>query len=541
MTIDDSVEDYLIYAYIELDFPHRCYVGKTLQSRAEQRDQEHRAGESGAPKFNAFVQNEFIYGDRDFDDVLRYEVLEHFTGTAQECAEREGEHIQRKNSIENGWNLKPEGTGTGLLFPSTPPGGHGNRPQLKRSKSNIQGDLGEEIIQDAIEYGLEKTILEKNKNYNFQELKTLIAKSYVAHVNQILNLTVQEPAPDEIKSVLNDWAKLENSKDGKLKVERRIRCNMTGELKSSWYHDPNKWWETQLTKSGFERPFDLKRIVKAICDVRKADLNDPINQWLKGNSGSIPPDMPRPKLDRKWICYHSSHPVDVWVFIRSAFLAEFPNTLQEIEEKEEQARLQKEREEREEQERLQREREEQERQARLQREREERERQALLQKEKEERERREKERQALLQREREERERIRRETAERERIRREMEEQERLKAEQDRESTPWWERPHKPSLVESVKEAQERLEREREKKERFQRGREEKEESIGKVAERMEKERIQRVAQARPDLAIIEKQVTRAGSGVFGCIIFSIISIIFIICVLVSCIKDFLY
>ena len=27
-------DDYLIYAYIELDHPHRCYVGQTLQSRA---------------------------------------------------------------------------------------------------------------------------------------------------------------------------------------------------------------------------------------------------------------------------------------------------------------------------------------------------------------------------------------------------------------------------------------------------------------------------------------------------------------------------
>lgn len=232
--IEDAVEDYLIYAYIELDYPHRCYVGKTLQSRAEQRDQEHRSGKSGAPKFNTFVNAAFIYGDRDFDDVLRYEVLEHFTGTAQECAEREGEHIQRMNSIENGWNLKTEGTGNGLLFPSTPPGEHKNRPPIRRSKLHIQGDLGDELIQDAIEFGLEQSILEKDKEYNFQELKMLIAKSFVAHANQSLNLTNQEPSPDEIKSVLNDWTKLENTKNKDFYVKNP---------KGNWVaSSPEYWW-----------------------------------------------------------------------------------------------------------------------------------------------------------------------------------------------------------------------------------------------------------------------------------------------------------
>ena len=514
MIIEDAVEDYLIYAYFELDHPRRCYVGKTLQSRAEQRDQEHRSGESGAKKFNAFVLNEIIYGNRDFDDVLTYEILEHFTGTAQECAEKEGEHIQRKNSIENGWNLKAEGTGTGLLFPSTPPRERKNRPPIRRSRSNIQGDLSDEIIQDAIEFGLEQSILEKDKEYRFQELKTLVAKSFVAHANQPLNLTYQEPSPDEIKSVLNDWTK---------KLETSIN--------RLEYLNPDAWWGKQLMDSGFERPLDLKRIVRAICyNLEKADLNSNIFEWLKGDSDRIQPDIPLPRLDRKWVCYGGS--ADVWLLIRSKYLAEFPNTLQEIEEKEEAARLKEEaarlQKEKEEQERLQREKEEQER---LQKEREERER---LQRETAERARQER-----LRKEKEEQK--RREREEQERLQREREEQERLKAEQDRESTPWWERPHKPSLVESVKEAQERLEREREEQERFQRGMAEKEEAIGKVAERMEKERIQRVVQAKPDLAIIEKQVTRAGSGVFGCIIFSIISIIFIICVLVSCIKDFLY
>ena len=377
MTTEDAVEDYLIYAYFELDHPRRCYVGKTLQSRAEQRDQEHRSGESGAPKFNAFVQNDIIYANRDFDEVLTYEVLEHFTGTAKECAEREGEHIQRKNSIENGWNLKPEGTGNGLLFPSPTPGEHRNRPPIMRSKLHIQGDLGDELIQDVIEFGLEQSILEKDKDYTLQELKTLIAKSYVAHANQTLNLTVKEPSPDEIKSVLNDWTKLENViKGGKLRVERRYRCNMTGELKSSWYHDPNKWWETQLEKSGFERPFNWKTILKIVRDAfEKADLDSPLIQWLKGNSDSLPTKLDTPKLDRKWIC--RATPWDIWRDIRSKYLAEFPNTLQEIAEKEEAARLRKEREERErriqeakeiEQERLQKEKEERER---LQREKEE--------------------------------------------------------------------------------------------------------------------------------------------------------------------------
>ena len=339
MTTEDAVEDYLIYAYFELDHPRRCYVGKTLQSRAEQRDQEHRSGESGAKKFNAFVQNEIIFGDRDFDDVLRYEILEHFTGTAQECAEREGEHIQRKNSIENGWNLKTEGTGNGLLFPSTPPGEHGNRPPIRRSKLHIQGDLDYELIQDVIEFGLEQSILEKDKEYTIQELKTLIAKSYVAQTYQTLNLTVQEPSPDEIKSVLNDWTKLENTKNNGI---HKI------------------WWEKQLKASGFERPLIWKNITNIIrlhCGTVHSSSPIPIVQWLKGNPISL--DINLPRRDKKWVCYGGSE--DVWQGIRFRFLAKFPNTLQEIEEKEEQERLQREREEREERERLQRKKEEAER------------------------------------------------------------------------------------------------------------------------------------------------------------------------------------
>lgn len=361
MTIEDAVEDYVIYAYFELDHPRRCYVGKTLQSRAEQRDQEHRAGESGAPKFNAFVKNEIIFGDRDFDEVLRYEVLEHFTGTAQECAEKEGEHIQRKNAIENGWNLKSEGTGTDLLFPSSTPSQHGNRPQRRQSRLHIQGDLGDELIQDVIEFGLEQSILEKDKEYNLQELKTLIAKSYVAHANQSLNLSVQEPSPDEIKSVLNDWTKLSNSKSG---------------IGRDW------WWGQQLAPSGFERPFDWKTILKIARDAyEEAGLYSPLIHWLKGDSDSLPTKLDTPKLDRKWICRAS--PWNIWRDIRSKFLAEYPNTLQEIAEKEEAARLEKERQE---QERIEREIE----QERLQKEREERER---IEREKEEQERIERERQ----------------------------------------------------------------------------------------------------------------------------------------------------
>ena len=430
MTIEDAVEDYLIYAYFELDHPRRCYVGKTLQSRAEQRDQEHRSGESGAKKFNAFVKNEIIYGDRDFDDVLDYKILEQFTGTAKECAEREGEHIQRKNSIENGWNLKPEGTGTGLLFPSPTTGA--NRPPIRRSRLHIQGDLGGELIQDVIEFGLEQSILEKDKEYNFQELKMLIAKSYAAQtyqtLNQTLNIPNKEPSPNEVMSVVNTW-----KSNGDFKVWKHFD-HADQEWKSGgwkdkggggWCEDREQWWEEQLTKSGFGHPFDWNVILTTICQLfEKAELNSPLIQWLEGNRAVLNLKS-LPELNRKWVCYGGSE--DVWRLIRSAFLAKFPNTLQEIEEKEEQKRREK--------------------------------------------------------------------------------------------------------------EERERIQREREEAERLQREREEKEEAIGKVAERMEKERIQRVAQAKPDLAIIEKQVTRAGSGGCGCIIFSIISIIFIICVLVSCIE----
>ena len=438
MTIEDAVEDYLIYAYFELDHPRRCYVGKTLQSRAEQRDQEHRSGESGAKKFNAFVKNEIIYGDRDFDDVLDYKILEQFTGTAKECAEREGEHIQRKNSIENGWNLKAEGTGTGLLFPSTPPGEHKNRPQIRRSRTNIQVDLSDEIIQDAIEYGLEQSILERDKEYRFQELKTLIAKSFVAHANQSLNLTVQEPAPDEIKSVLNDWTKLENSWD------KNIR-----------FPDPMKWWGKQLEKSGFERPLNWKiipNIIRSHCGT--VHSSSPIVQWLKGNPISL--DINLPRLDKKWGCYGGS--ADVWQVIRFKFLAKFPNTLQKIEEKEEAARIEQERQERERlqrereaQERLRKEKEERERQERIRREKEERKEQERLQRKKEERE--EKERQEQIQREREEEAaRIQREKEERER--KEREERIRKKREE-------------AARLQREREEQKRLRKERKKQERI--------------------------------------------------------------------------
>ena len=495
MTIEDAVEDYLIYAYFELDHPRRCYVGKTLQSRAEQRDQEHRSGDSGAKKFNAFVKNDIIFGNRDFNDVLRYKILEHFTGTAKECAEREGEHIQRKNSIENGWNLKPEGTGNGLLFPSTTPGGHKNRPQIRRSKLHIQGDLVKEIIQDVIEFGLEQSILEKDKEYNFQELKMLIAKSYVAHANQTLNLTYQEPAPDEIKSVLNDWTKLEN--------RWRIKAMI--------------WWEKQLTKSGFERPLDWNVILKTICQLfEKAELNSPLIQWLEGNRAVLNLKS-LPELNRKWVCYGGS--ADVWLLIRSKYLAEYPNTLQEIKEKEEQKR---------------REKEERERQARLQR-----------VKEAQERIRKGREKQELQ-------EWIRKKREEAARIQREREEQARLQKEKEEKEeaiySPWDALIEELSLQKGMEEherpthagiyaCQSVLQKEMEMEE-HERRMEEKEEAIGKVAERKEKERIQREPQAKPDLAIVEKQVTRAGSGGCGCIIFSIISIIFIICVLVSCIEE---
>ena len=103
---DYTVNDYLIYAYIELGAKRRCYIGQTLKSRAEQRDKEHRKGKSGAEKFNAFVKNEVVYGDKKFDDILAYQVLETFRGTAKECAKKENKYIQEWNAIENGWNLR---------------------------------------------------------------------------------------------------------------------------------------------------------------------------------------------------------------------------------------------------------------------------------------------------------------------------------------------------------------------------------------------------------------------------------------------------
>ena len=103
---DYTVNDYLIYAYIELGAKRRCYISQTLKSRAEQRDKEHRKGKSGAEKFNAFVKNEVVYGDKKFDDILAYQVLETFRGTAKECAEKENKYIQEWNAIENGWNLR---------------------------------------------------------------------------------------------------------------------------------------------------------------------------------------------------------------------------------------------------------------------------------------------------------------------------------------------------------------------------------------------------------------------------------------------------
>lgn len=109
---------------------------------------------------------------KNFDDVLRYEVLEKFRGTANKCAEKEDEHIQRKNSIENGWNLLK----SRVKNKHTETQKENNRKNNPAKASNhgarrvkTKGVLTESFVQSAINYGLDNGIIEKDKEYNLQE------------------------------------------------------------------------------------------------------------------------------------------------------------------------------------------------------------------------------------------------------------------------------------------------------------------------------------------------------------------------------------
>lgn len=66
-----------------------------------------------------------------------------------------------------------------------------------------KGVLTESFVQSAINYRLDNGIIEKDKEYNLQELIVLIATAHLASFNSALNIN-EKPSVDEIKSVTND-------------------------------------------------------------------------------------------------------------------------------------------------------------------------------------------------------------------------------------------------------------------------------------------------------------------------------------------------
>ena len=299
--------DYLIYAYIELDHPHRCYVGQTLQSRASQRDRDHRKGKSGSPYFNAFVLHEIIYGKKHFDDVLRYEVLEKFRGTANKCAEKEDEHIQRKNSIENSWNLLKSGV-SNKHTETQKENNKKNNPAKAINQGarrvKTKGVLTESFVQSAINYGLDNGIIEKDKEYNLQELIVLIAMAHLASFNSALNIN-EKPSVDEIKSVTNN-----------LNTDKR-----------NAYWD----WERQLETS-FHRPISVVRSIANIETAieREQDWNALV-EWFESDTNYLTEHL---AFQGSWIAHSDQKEKSILDNIKSACLKKYQAKKKEIEERE---------------------------------------------------------------------------------------------------------------------------------------------------------------------------------------------------------------
>ena len=97
-----TINLYLIYGYREIAEPNRWYVGSCLYIREQIRDNEHRRQFGAAVKFRRELKK--TSNGRCFDEIVERRVLEVVWGTPQDCVDRENIHMDRLDSIENGFN-----------------------------------------------------------------------------------------------------------------------------------------------------------------------------------------------------------------------------------------------------------------------------------------------------------------------------------------------------------------------------------------------------------------------------------------------------
>lgn len=102
---------YLIYGYREIDKPHRWYVGSCQYIRERIRDSQHRSELGDGKKFHRELKK--IANGRCFDELVIKVVLEVLWGTPQDAIDRENLHMDRLDSIKNGFNSRHAGW-TGL-------------------------------------------------------------------------------------------------------------------------------------------------------------------------------------------------------------------------------------------------------------------------------------------------------------------------------------------------------------------------------------------------------------------------------------------
>lgn len=98
---------YLVYGYREIDEPNRWYVGSCLYMREQARDNQHRRRLGAANKFRRELNK--VAAGRCFDEIVQKVVLEIVWGTPQDAIDRENIHMDRLDSIQNGFNSRHAG------------------------------------------------------------------------------------------------------------------------------------------------------------------------------------------------------------------------------------------------------------------------------------------------------------------------------------------------------------------------------------------------------------------------------------------------
>lgn len=98
---------YLIYGYREIEEPNRWYVGSCLYIREQIRDEFHRRRFGDGKKFRRALKK--VANGRCFDELVQKVVLEVVWGTPQDCIDRENIHMDRLDSIQNGFNSQHAG------------------------------------------------------------------------------------------------------------------------------------------------------------------------------------------------------------------------------------------------------------------------------------------------------------------------------------------------------------------------------------------------------------------------------------------------